>query len=118
MDTLIYHMCRADEWAEAQGTGFYGGSSQDQADGFIHFSTAAQVRESAAKHRAGQDGLVLLAVKTVLLGDALKWEASRGGALFPHLYGPLSVDAVASAKPLPLGDDGLHQFPDPLPSDA
>lgn len=118
MDTLIYHMCRADEWTEAQKTGFYGGSSQDQADGFIHFSTAAQVRESAARHRAGQDGLMLLAVKTEPLGDALKWEASRRGALFPHLYGPLAVNAVATAKPLPLGDDGVHRFPDHLPSDA
>ncbi|NQW02369.1 MAG: DUF952 domain-containing protein [Rhodospirillales bacterium] len=104
-------MCRADEWAAAQAAGFYPGSSQDQADGFIHFSTAAQVRQSAAKHRAGQDGLVLLAVDVEPLGSALKWEASRGGDLFPHLYGDLAVSAVTTATPLMLGRDGLHQFP-------
>ena len=117
MNKLIYHMCRADEWETAQANGSYPGSSQDQADGFIHFSSASQVRESAAKHRAGQDGLILLAVQSKLLGDALKWEASRSGALFPHLYGPLSVDAVATADPLVLSEDGLHQFPDTVPTD-
>ena len=86
MDKLIYHICRADEWAIAQQSDAYGGSSQDQFDGFIHFSTAAQVRVSAAKHRAGQDGLVLLSVDVGSLGEVLKWEESRGGALFPHLY--------------------------------
>lgn len=117
MNNLIYHMCRADEWETAQLSGSYAGSSQDKADGFIHFSTAGQVRESAAKHRAGQDGLILLAVDTEPLGGALKWETSRGGALFPHLYGPLPVHAVNSADPLILDADGMHQFPDHLPSD-
>src|SRR5271157_511074 len=79
--TLIYHMCRADEWRRAEPTGRYSGCSQDAADGFIHFSTAAQIVESAAKHRAGQSGLVLLAVDPDALGGALKWESSRGGAL-------------------------------------
>ncbi len=115
MEKLIYHMCRADEWVEAQRTGSYGGSTQDQADGFIHFSTAAQIRGSAAKHRAGQDGLILLAVRTAPLADALKWEKSRGGALFPHLYQALKVAAVESAVPLNLGDNGLHVFPDDIP---
>ncbi len=109
---LIYHMCRRDEWEAAQASGAYGGSSQDQADGFIHFSDATQIVESAAKHRAGQDGLVLLAVDPAALGDALKWEASRGGALFPHLYGDLPVSAVVSARGLPLGENGKHIFPD------
>ena len=116
MEQTIYHMCRADEWAEAKRVGSYGGSSQDQADGFIHFSTAAQVRLSAAKHRAGQDGLILLAVSADELGAALKWEESRGGALFPHLYGPLPVSAVVTAEPLLLGTDGTHMFPDSVPS--
>jgi uncharacterized protein (DUF952 family) len=111
-ETSIYHMCRADEWAAAQASGSYPGSSQDVADGFIHFSTGAQVRESAAKHRAGQDGLMLLTVDPAKLGDALKWEPSRGGQLFPHLYGALPADAVLRADPLPLGADGLHLFPD------
>ncbi|AVM75830.1 DUF952 domain-containing protein [Magnetospirillum gryphiswaldense] len=111
MTALIYHMCRAEEWQAAQASGLYPGSSQDVADGFIHFSTASQVVESAAKHRAGQSGLLLLAVDAASLGDALKWEPSRGGQLFPHLYGPLPVGAVRSARTLPLGADGLHLFP-------
>lgn len=116
-ETLIYHMCRADEWDAAKAMGSYGGSSQDRADGFIHFSTAGQVRESAAKHRAGQDGLVLLAVAVEALGAALKWEPSRGGQLFPHLYGPLPATAVRRADPLMLGPDGRHLFPDHVPDD-
>lgn len=108
---IIYHMCRREEWAAAERTGVYRGSSQDAADGFIHFSTARQIVASAAKHRAGQAGLVLLAVDAVKLGDALKWEVSRGGELFPHLYGPLPHGAVASVHDLPLGADGRHVFP-------
>jgi uncharacterized protein (DUF952 family) len=108
---LIYHMCRADEWRRAEAAGHYPGSTQDAADGFIHFSTAAQVVESAAKHRAGQSGLVLLAVDPDALGAALKWESSRGGALFPHLYGALPCAAVRRVADLPLGADGRHIFP-------
>lgn len=110
-EQLIYHMCRRREWEAAQAAGRYDGSSQDAADGFMHFSTAAQIVESAAKHRAGQDGLVLLAVDAEKLGDALKWEASRGGALFPHLYASLPVEAVVRADELPLDPDGRHMFP-------
>lgn len=108
---LIYHMCRRDEWAAAEASGAYPGSSQDQADGFIHFSTAEQIVESAARHRAGQSELVLLAVEPVLLGPALKWEPSRGGVLFPHLYGALAVTAVCWVADLPLGENGMHVFP-------
>lgn len=108
---LIFHICRKEEWAAARAAGRYGGSSQDQADGFIHFSGAGQVRASAAKHRAGQDGLVLLTVEAAALGEALKWEPSRGGALFPHLYGELPVTAVRRVDDLPLGPDGVHRFP-------
>lgn len=111
MTRIVYHMCRRQEWRDAQAAGSYPGSSQDAADGFIHFSTAAQVVESAAKHRTGQDGLVLLAVDAGRLGAALKWEPSRGGQLFPHLYGALPVDAVVRVADLPLGDDGRHVFP-------
>ncbi len=109
--SLIYHMCRAEEWDAAKDKGRYEGSSQDTADGFIHFSTAEQICESAAKHRAGQSDLVLLTVKTEKLGSALKWEPSRNGAFFPHLYGPLPLDAVSHIDPLPLGTDGRHVFP-------
>ena len=107
----IFHICRAEEWAEAQSAGRYEGSSQDKADGFIHFSGRNQVVESAAKHRAGQDGLVLLSVDPTRLGDALKWEPSRAGKLFPHLYGPLPLEAVIRVEDLPLGADGRHRFP-------
>ena len=107
----IYHMCRRHEWRAAQAAGRYEGSSQDRADGFIHFSTAAQVEASAAKHRAGQDGLVLLVVDPARLGAALRWEPARGGALFPHLYGPLPLAAVLRVDDLPLGADGRHLFP-------
>ncbi len=121
----IYHMCTRAEWRAAEAEGQYRGSSQDTADGFIHFSNGEQIVGSAAKHRAGQDGLVLLSVDAGALGDALKWEASRGGdgrspdrdkqsrggALFPHLYGPLPVAAVTKVDDLPLDADGHHVFP-------
>lgn len=112
MNAIIYHMCRRDEWEAAFAVGAYAGSSQDAADGFIHFSTAAQVEASAAKHRAGQTNLVLLAVDAAMLGPALKWEAARGGQLFPHLYGALPVAAVLRAADLSLDPaTGRHHFP-------
>lgn len=113
--TPIFHICRAEEWAAAGRAGRYEGSSQDRADGFIHFSGPEQVRASAARHRAGQEGLVLLAVDPAALGAALKWEPSRGGALFPHLYGPLPLAAVLWTAALPLGPDGRHVFPEGIP---
>ncbi len=111
MTAMIYHMCPAEAWAEAIAAGRYTGTADDRRDGFIHFSTATQIAESARRHRAGQAGLVLVAVETVRLGDRLRWEKSRDGALFPHLYGPLSPAEVASAAALPLGPDGEHVFP-------
>jgi uncharacterized protein (DUF952 family) len=110
-DGLIYHICRLDEWQSAAASGSYPGSSQDRADGFIHFSTRDQIVESAARHRAGQDGLVLLAVDPVALGPTLKWEQSRRGDLFPHLHGALPSSAVIWVRPLSLGPDGVHGFP-------
>jgi uncharacterized protein (DUF952 family) len=88
----------------------FGGAPVDLADGFIHFSTRTQVAETAARHFAGQDNLLLVAVDAAQLGEALKWEPSRGGDLFPHLYGPLRLSAVLWARPLPLGGDGRHDF--------
>ena len=115
-NALIFHMCRADEWATAQGRGTYSGSSQDLADGFIHFSTAMQVRVSAAKHRAGQTGVILLWVDPArLLGNTLKWEESRNGMLFPHLYGVLNTDAAIRTDPLDLDPDSIHIFPPDFP---
>ncbi len=107
----IYHICRREEWEAAQAAGRYRGSPQDTADGFIHFSTAAQIQESAARHRANQSGLVLLAVDPDALGAALKWESSRRGELFPHLYGELPLAALRDVWDLPLGSDSRHQFP-------
>ena len=109
---MIYHMCREEEWRAAEASGIYPGSSQDVADGFIHFSTGSQVRESAAKHRAGQDGLILLTVNPLALGDALKWEPARDGQLFPHLHGTLTVSSVVRTDPLPLHPDGVHKISD------
>ena len=107
----IYHICTREDWEAAKAAGHYEGSPQDRADGFIHFSTAEQVEDSAAKHRAGQSGLVLLAVDPEALGDSLKWEAARGGALFPHLYGALPLAALRAVWELPLGPDSRHVFP-------
>jgi uncharacterized protein (DUF952 family) len=111
MAAAIYQMAREDEWAAAQADGAYPGGALDRSDGVIHVSNATQIGESAAKHRAGQTGLVLLAVVPDALGEALRWEESRGGALFPHLYGTLPVAAVLWTMPLPLGADGRHVFP-------
>lgn len=108
---MIYKICRSEEWRAAQETGCFDGAPVDLADGFIHFSTAAQVRETAARHFSEETGLVLLAVDVAALGDGVRWEPSRGGDLFPHLYGTLPLDAVRSAEPLPLGSDGVHWFP-------
>jgi uncharacterized protein (DUF952 family) len=99
--TTIYKICEKAAWQEAQSAGIYRGSAVDHRDGFIHFSAAAQVAETAAKHFAGQTELMLIAVDDTALGAALKWEVSRGGALFPHLYGTLPVAAVRWALPLP-----------------
>jgi uncharacterized protein (DUF952 family) len=112
MAPVIYKICKASEWAAALALGEYRGSEHDRRDGFIHFSTAAQVRQTAAKHLAGQPGLVLIAADAAALGPQLKWEPARGGDLFPHLYGTLPAAAAQSVTPLPAGPDGTHQFPE------
>lgn len=112
MSTLIYKITPASLWHEAEAAGVFHGAPVDLADGFIHFSTAEQARETAAKHFSGQHDLLLVAIEAEQLGAALKYEVSRGGALFPHLYAPLDLAAVAWVEPLPLGDDGRHNFPD------
>lgn len=110
--TLIYKIAPAVLWREAEAGGVFVGSPVDLKDGFIHFSDAAQVRETAARYFTGEADLVLAAIDTTKLGSTLRWEASRGGALFPHLYAPLEMAAVVWAKPLPLGGNGAHVFPD------
>ena len=107
---LIYKIFRGPEWADLRARGESAGAPVDLADGYVHFSTADQAAETAAKHFAGEDGLMLLAIESERLGEALKWEPSRGGALFPHLYRELRLSDVAWAQPLPLVD-GVHQFP-------
>jgi len=111
MSQLIYKICPALLWREAEERGFFAGAPVDVQDGFIHFSTATQVEETAAKHFEGQQDLLLIAVDEEKLGQDLKYEVSRGGQLFPHLYGPLPLAAVHSVQPLPLGSDGRHVFP-------
>jgi len=110
MQDLIYKICRRETWEDACAAGRFDGAAIDLVDGYIHFSTSAQVRETAARHFAGQDDLVLIAVDAAALGGALHYEISRGGALFPHLYGPLPMAAVRWTEPLPLGPDGLPDF--------
>lgn len=119
----IYKILPAAMWAQALEAGVFTGSPVDTADGFIHFSTASQVRETAARHFAGQTDLVLVAIAIEQIGRPLKWEMSRGGQLFPHLYlppgapefpseGGLPTAAALWAVPLPVDDDGRHVFPD------
>jgi uncharacterized protein (DUF952 family) len=107
----IYKICPAALWAAAEKDGMFRGSPVDLADGYIHFSTAEQVAETAARHFKGQADLLLVAIDSEPLGPALRWEKARSGDLFPHLYGPLDPKAVISAVPLPLGRDGRHYFP-------
>lgn len=109
---LIYKITPETAWRAAETAGVFDGAPVDRADGYIHFSTAAQARETAARHFSGQHGLLLVSVEAAALGPALRWEASRGGALFPHLYGPLPMSAVRAIVPLNLDPDGRHRFPD------
>src|SRR5450631_1310755 len=113
--SMVYKICPAALWRQAERAGVFRGSPVDRKDGFIHFSTAEQAAETAAKHFAGERDLVLLRVDAASLGDRLKWEPSRGGALFPHLYGDLDLKSVTQVDSLPLGPDGRHKIP-PLDS--
>jgi uncharacterized protein (DUF952 family) len=107
---IVYKIVAAKDWAEAEAAGVFGGASVDRADGFIHFSTSEQALETAAKWFAGRGDLTLAAIDADALGSDLRWEPSRGGALFPHLYGSLPMSAVIWSRPLPLGPDGRHVF--------
>jgi uncharacterized protein (DUF952 family) len=110
--TTIYKICAATMWREAERIGIFRGAPIDLRDGYIHFSTAEQAVETADKHFAGEPDLVLVAVDALALGAHLRWEPSRGDALFPHLYGMLATSAVIRVDPLPLGPDGRHVFPE------
>ncbi len=115
MTSIIYKISPEELWCSAEQAGRFDGAPIDLRDGYIHFSTSAQVRETAAKHFSGQADLVLVDVSSEALGGALKWEVSRSGALFPHLYAPLDLSAVLWTKQLPLDGDGNHIFPADLP---
>ena len=112
---LVYKICDRQEWDAAKRDGVYKGAPIDLADGFIHFSAADQVRETAAKHFSGVEDLVIFSVDADALGEAMTWEPSRGGALFPHLYGDLPTDKAIDEAPLPLDGAGGHIFPDFIP---
>lgn len=110
--TTIYKIVPEELWRPVRQTGEFTGAPIDLKDGFIHFSTAVQVRETARLHFSGQNDLLLVAIHAEGLGEALRFEASRGGDLFPHLYGTLPLHAVLWEAPLPVGTDGLHVFPE------
>ncbi|MDB5652838.1 MAG: glutathione S-transferase [Tardiphaga sp.] len=111
----IYKICPASQWREAERQGAYRGSADDARDGFIHFSTAGQLAGTLQKHYFRQSGLFLIAIDAGLLGDALRWELSRGDQLFPHLYGELDMGAVTAVMELRSRSDGGHDLPE-LPS--
>lgn len=103
--TTAYKVLTAEQWAQFQRDGLFQGSPVDLADGYIHLSTAEQLGETLAKHFAGQQGLVVAEVDLTALGDAVKWEPSRGGALFPHVYADLPMRAILASGPPPRPDD-------------
>lgn len=108
----IYKICPAPAWREAERLRAYRGSADDARDGFIHFSTAAQVPGTLAKYYSGQSNLLLIAVDADAFGDALRWEPARGGDLFPHLYAVLDPHTAMSARELPMRADGSHVIPE------
>jgi len=110
--TRIYKILRREEWDRARALGRFEGSAVDLADGYIHFSTAAQAQETARRHFAGQDDLVVLELDTDDLGPGVKWEPSRGGDLFAHLYGSFETARVLAVHEAPLGDDGTPALGD------
>lgn len=115
---LIYKILPQRAWHAACSEGVYRGSSDDLRDGFIHFSTAAQLAQTARRHFAGQPDLTLVAVDAATLGAPLKWEPSRGGDLFPHLYGPLDTKAAVWSRNLHLQADGIPDIAGALPQEA
>jgi uncharacterized protein (DUF952 family) len=110
----VYKVCHRTAWEEARAAGAFRGSADDVRDGYIHLSTAVQIKGTLARHFAGQTDLVLIEIDPARLGAALRWEPARGGALFPHLYAPLEMRAVVSQAVLTLDEDGRHRLPETL----
>jgi uncharacterized protein (DUF952 family) len=115
MNGRVYKICENDLWRCAERTGRFDGAPVDHADGYIHLSRDAQLRETARRHFAGRDGLLLVTLDAAALGADLRFEPARDGELFPHLYGPLCLSAVLSVDDLPLGPDGHHIFAANIP---
>jgi uncharacterized protein (DUF952 family) len=115
MGEIVYKIARKTEWDEAERSGIFAGSPDDKRDGFIHLSSAAQVRATCAVHFAGEQDLLLVAVDTERLGPALKWELSRKGQRFPHLYGPLHLADIKSVVAIRTDRDGHAVFPSEIP---
>jgi uncharacterized protein (DUF952 family) len=111
----IYKICEQALWRAAEADGLFRGTPDDERDGFIHFSAPTQLAETAARHFAGKSDLFLVAVDADALGSAIKWERSRGGELFPHLYAALPLAAVRWVRPLPDEADGRRVFPELAP---
>ncbi|SRR6056297_248331 len=115
MGSMLYKVLPRDEWERAESDGVFQGSGIDHDDGFIHLSAADQVAQTVKLHFAGRTDLVLVAIDEGDLRDRLRWEPSRGGMLFPHVYGTIAMSAVRRADPLPLGENGVHRFPADFP---
>ena len=113
MTQPLYKVVSAEVWRRAEAEGLFRGAGIDLQDGFIHLSSPDQVVETVEKHFAGQENLLLVTIDGDKLGQALRWEPSRGGDLFPHVYGEIRFDAVVQVDLLPTGDDGKHIFPEP-----
>lgn len=111
---LIFKICTRGDWDEAVRIGAYHGSADDRRDGFIHFSTREQLPGTAAKHFRGMADLVIVSVPSDRVGSKLRWEPSRGGALFPHLYASLDTAAACAVRDLPLGPEGIPTIPEDL----
>lgn len=112
MTDVAYKLVDRVEWEAVPPGGAYAGSAVDLKDGYIHMSTSGQLAETARRHYAGRDDLLLVAVDLPSLGEALKWEASRGGDLFPHLFAPLPLSAAREIRALTVDADGIMQFRD------
>jgi len=113
----IYHLCRVADWSAGVDSGAYAGAANDAADGFIHCSPAELVAESAAKYHAGATDLMLLTIDPARVDGEVRWEKSRHGLDFPHIYGTVPLPAVLAAEAVPLGSDGIHRFPSDIAAD-
>ena len=111
MNQRLYKILSGTEWQQVHSDQALAGFGIDLTDGFIHLSSAGQVKETVQRYFSGRDDLMLVSIDGSFLGESLRWEESRGGAACPHVYGVIPMEAILKAEPLPLGSDGEHQFP-------